>query len=252
MKRLCSVLMMTVGLGFGQEKVPAAAPAPQEMKVFQIKNADVNRLTAMLSIFGARLEKDASLRLISVSGTREQVKAIEDAITRFDVAPPAQKNVDLTFYLLLATGAGTTEKLPAELDPVVKQLQSTFSYRGYRLMDTLVGRIRDGEAMESSSNPKTEGEPSQGPTSVQLRVGRVSVGSNEKVNMVRLDTLRVLIRTPACATPGQQNCTMFQQTENAIVTSLDLREGQKVVVGKTTLPRPDSAVILVVTAKVVE
>ncbi len=55
------------------------------------------------------------------------------------------------------------------------------------------------------------------------------------------------MRVPITTGPGQ-----FQYQEVGINTDLDVREGQKVVVGKTNMDSSDRALIVVVTAKVVE
>lgn len=249
--RFAIVLLLATAV-WGQQ-TPQAVPAPpQVLRVFQIKNADVNRLAAIIDVFGARVRPDPALRVISVSGTTEQVKAIEDAITRYDVPPPAQKNVEMTFHLLLAGPAGGAEKMPSELEAVVKQLRATFPYQGYRVADTLQVRTRDGDGFEASSTASfytvTPGAPS---TSTQLRAQRVTIGMTDKVPMLRVDNLKLGLRVPYCSSQPSSPCTQFSFMDNGINTSIDIREGQKVVVGKTAVGS-DSAIIVVVTARVVD
>lgn len=232
------------------EKTPP--PPPQVLRVFQVKNADVNRLAAIIDVFGARVRPDPALRVISVSGTQEQVKAIEDAIQRYDVPPPAQRNVELTFHLLQAMTAPGSEKLPVDLEAVVKQLKSTFAYQGYRLGDTLLVRSRDGDSFDASSTANFTGATPGAPnTTSQLRAQRVTIGVTDKVPMIRIDNLRVGVRLPYCSNSNQSPCSQWNFMDNGINTSVDIKEGQKVVIGKTAIGS-DSAIVVVVTAKVVD
>jgi len=57
--------------------------------------------------------------------------------------------------------------------------------------------------------------------------------------LIRLDTLSLSLRVPGGMDAG-------------INTEITIREGQKVVVGKSNMGAPDQALILVVTAKVTE
>lgn len=254
MKRAVLFLLLTGALP--AQVTPGEKPAgpPPVLRVFQIKNADVNRLAAIIDVFGARVRPDPGLRVISVSGTPEQVKAIEDAIQRYDVPPPSQKNVELTFHLLQATpgAAPAADKLPAELEPVVKQLRATFAYQGYRVGDTILLRVRDGDRADASSTAAFSGQTAGTPNStVQLRANRVTIGVTDKVAVIRIDNLNVGLRVPFCTTRGGAECTGWQYSDVGISTSVDIREGQKVVIGKTA-SGSDSAIIAVVTAKVVD
>jgi hypothetical protein len=251
------LFVLLVGVAYGQtpSTPPAQPQPPQVLRVFQIKNADVNRLAAMVDVFGARVRPDPSLRVISVSGTEEQVKAIADAISRYDVPPPAQKNVELTFQLVQALPTPVTDKLPSDLEPVIKQLRSTFAFQGYRLADTIQVRGRDGDSFDASSVANFTGMAANAPTTTsQLRAQRVTIGSTDKTPVIRIDNLRLGVRVPQCTnriSGGDCAGGAWQFMENGINTSVDVKEGQKVVIGKTAVGA-DSAIIIIVTAKVVD
>jgi hypothetical protein len=249
------LLFVVLAAAYGQTASPPPSTSPpQVLRVFQIKNADVNRLAAMVDVFGARVRPDPSLRVISVSGTEEQVKAIADAISRYDVPPPAQKNVELTFQLVQALPTPVTDKLPGDLEPVIKQLRATFAFQGYRLADTIQVRGRDGDSFEASSVSNFAGMAASAPTSTsKLLVQRVSIGTADKTPVIRIDNLRLGVRIPQCQGGNRpaSECAAWQFMDNGINTSVDVKEGQKVVIGKTAVGA-DSAVIIVVTAKVVD
>ena len=67
--------------------------------------------------------------------------------------------------------------------------------------------------------------------------------------MVHLDDLSLQVSTPTRAV-DKDNQTIYRRV--GIGTNLDAAEGQKVVVGKSNTRGTDDALILVVTAKVVQ
>jgi hypothetical protein len=73
-------------------------------------------------------------------------------------------------------------------------------------------------------------------------VNRVRVTPDEKEASVRLEQLRVQLRIPV---PNQDVTTAN------IMTDVDIHDGQKIVVGKANINSAQDAVIMVVTAKLV-
>src|SRR6266436_8262421 len=114
------------------------------VRMFQVKYADVGRLANLFRAFGATVQPDSDLKAISVRAPREVLAAIEESLQRLDVAQPPAKNIEINAYLLTASQQGLTGNIPPDLDPVVKQLKSIFSYHNFRLLGTLALRGRDG------------------------------------------------------------------------------------------------------------
>jgi hypothetical protein len=225
-------------------------------RVFQLKYADPRSLSVLLSQYGL-VKSDQTLKAVTISVRDNTVLSdIEQIIKRFDVPPPPVLNIDLTIYLMSAQGTPSPGAVPPELEPVVKQLKNTFSYKSYQLIDTQVMRVRAGQGADVSG--VVNGAPSVGPnkTISQLRFRSASVSTDEKGRAIRIDGLKVGFRTPvavASSGPGQgQGQTQFQYIDTGINTDVDVREGQKVVVGKANMDGSDRASIVVLTAKVVE
>jgi hypothetical protein len=154
----------------------------------------------------------------------------------------------LTAYLLVAEQADTNVKLPADLQPVVKQLRSTFpNYEGYRLLETLVLRTREGgEAEVNGMAPG--GKDALPPAIYNLRFRSARITSDEKGRVVWLSGMRLGVRVPIPTGPNNQ----FNYQDTGIMADVDVREGQKVVVGKANLQGPDKALFLVLAAKVID
>jgi hypothetical protein len=220
-------------------------------KVFQLKYADPRALSKLLSPYG-RVESDQMLKAVTIT-TRDNtvLSEVEQIIKRFDVPPPPVLNVEVTIYLMSALGTPSSSAVPPELEPVVKQLKNTFSYKGYQLIDTEVMRVRAGREGEVSG--VVNGAPSvDGARTIsQVKFRSASVSIDEKGRAIRIDGLKVGLRIPV---PGSSpNIGQgFQYIDTGLNTDVDIREGQKVVVGKANMDGSDRASIVILTAKVVE
>ena len=137
--------------------------------------------------------------------------------------------------------------MPAELDPVVTQLKGLFPFKGYRLLDSFVLRSRSGLGAEASGfvpSPQMAGAT----ISYQARFGKATVDGTEKGRLVRFNALKLGMRVPVPAGSNQ-----FNYLDVGINTDVDVPEGKKVVVGKTSaVEGADGALILVISAKVVD
>jgi hypothetical protein len=238
----------------GEKAQPKAfrIPIPDEQgliqKIFEIKHADVAQLANVLGYF-APIQANRELRVIVVKGSPEVVATIENAIKRFDVPPAPAKNIDLTAYLLVSSAQATPGSIPAELDGVIKQLKGVFKYQGFRLLDTLVVRSRNGWQGELNgvAPRNADDEVNVPPTLYQFRFESARITSDNSDQMIRIDGLRLGARVPI-----KQGNDNWNYIDTGINTNIDVREGQKVVVGKATIGGSDSALFLVLTAKVVD
>ena len=208
-------------------------------RVFPIKYADINALYNLLVTFELNVRPDANLNAIAVHGPATALTAAEEVIKRFDVPANAPKDVELTVYMLLGAPSGEPDSTPAAIRPVVEQLRNVMAYKSYRLIDTLIGRGREGDniRLEGVVSDLTELKmPSVFNFSTRPRV----VGDAADP-VVRFENLMFTINVR----PNGGNATNL-----TINTSLDVKKGQQVVVGKATLP--DRAIILIVSAKTIE
>ncbi len=226
-----------------KEEKPAQPPPDWVTKVFEVKHQDPARLVDLLMTFGAQLRASRELKAITVAGPQAVVDAVGEAIKRFD-AP--LRNTELTVHIL-AGGAQARQQdtIPRELEGVAKQPRSTFSFGGLRVLDTAVIRGREGR--QASANGAFSTPPG---TTCSIALGGLNISEAAKENVVRIDNLRFNALIPVDPRPGS-----LQQPpgRNAgFATDVDVREGQKAVVGKANIDESGTALILVVTAKVVE
>ena len=156
-------------------------------------------------------------------------------------ADPAARNL----YLTHPEHEKLKQAFLPELEGVVKQLRSMFNYKGYQLIDTQQIRVRAGQGGEASGMVDN-GSAGGLKTISQVKFSRALVSTDEKGRAIRIDNLKVGLKTPVPAASG------FQYLDTGINTDVDVHEGQKVVVGKANMDGTDRASIIVLTAKVVE
>src|SRR5258708_1451101 len=225
-----------------ESKRAEVLPSDWPVKMFQVKYADVNRLANLFRAFGATVQPDSDLKALSVRAPKEVLAAIEESLQRLDVAQPPAKNVEINAYLLTASQQGITGNIPPDLDPVVKQLKTIFNYNNFRLLGTLALRGRDGSGGTVNGVLPAISTDSTRPTVYFFETRSATIVSDSKERSVRIDQLELRL-----------NFGLKEGNWDArIHTSIDVHEGQKVVVGKANIDNADNALILVLTAKVIE
>jgi hypothetical protein len=209
---------------------------PRQQRVFMLKYADARHVADVLAVFGYGIRADRDMHVVAVSAPAEAMSAIEDAIKRLDLPAAAPKDIDLVVDMILASDHSAADgTLPSELQPVADELKKIFSFKSFRLLDSILLRTQPGNrahtngvialASDSKANYTLEVQPS-------------AVTEAPQGRLIRLDDLTLNISLPGDRHAGVQ-------------TEITVREGQRVVVGKSNIGT-DQSLILVVTAKVSE
>src|SRR5882724_1140925 len=214
------------------------------VKVFQLRYANPWRLGNVFKAFGAIINADEGIKVLTVRAPKEVLAAIEDSIQRLDVPEPPTKNIQLDTYLLIASAQGSSGTIPADLEPVVKQLKSIFSYQNFRLLGTLSMRMRDDSDSTVNGLLPPVSVDSVEPTSYRFHIDKATITSEGKGSAVRINHLEFRMEYALKGPPHHGGAQIF--------TSIDVHEGQKVVVGKANIDNADGALILVLTGKVME
>jgi hypothetical protein len=255
--RALLILVALAGFAWGQEKSEAPAPASNVKMVsivIPVHHVNVNHLRDVLTIPSVQVRADTEMHVLVVSGPVEAVAAVEEMAKKLDVVPPPppaalHASLELTVYLVIGSAEAKGDDVPADLASTIKQLHGSFAYKSYRMVDSFVLRGRDGEsAMMTGALP--------GASPGNYRFGYEHAGvSGDSPHSIRIDKLFMVARVGTPERPNGNplvNTQLVQGPENQLNTSIDVREGQKVVVGKSRLHGSDDALILVVTGKVVE
>ena len=242
MKRLLITLLCAAAL-FAQEQVS---------RVVQLRHIPIGSVQAVLSILSAgkvNFQSDPNLKVIAMNGPLDLVDAMEAAINKLDVprpGPPATRNIELTFHMLLASPQGESPAIPVDLAGVAQQLRNAFGLKSIRVLETAV--LRGSEFMGAATNGvmAPPGKVDH-PATYSISYDRADVSTGIKGANVRLNKLRFNAKLPLAVGPAS-----VQLFDTGLTTDIDVREGQKVVVGKTSIDNASQSIFLVVTAKVVD
>lgn len=233
MKIICGLMAMAL-LAWGQDTPPKTATV---RKLIQLKYVNADRVHNLLRNYtNASVDSDESMHMIAVRGTDDMVAAFEEAVKKLDVAP---LDFELIVYLI-STSPQPGDQLPDALASTAKQLHGVFAYKGYQLLESFVLRGRDGQGGSAEGTVKN--------STYSFRYNHASTLDGSP-KIVTLQNLSLQIRMPT-GTFDEKGNPRIKTT--GVSTDIDIRDGQKVVVGKSDMNNGESPLILVVTAKVVE
>jgi hypothetical protein len=257
------LVIIFISASFAQQAGAGTAQKPDadfvtekgfKSKVFEVKHRDPESLAKVLrqlgsGFKGASISANSEFKTITVRDFPENLATIEEALKRLDTPAAPRPNIELHMHVLVASNtsgnAGSaTAQIPSELRDVLTQLRETLSYRNYELATSVVQRLTE---TPRGLRGKGMAELPRSPTSA----GSMTLPYEYLINSVTLAS------TPTGApivqigefsfTTGLTSTTFDNRTQ--VQTALNLRDGEKVVVGTATLG--DRALIIVLTAKLI-
>jgi hypothetical protein len=237
MKRILLALVLMAAPVLAQTTLD---PNEQIQKLVTLKYADPRAIRNLLTNFGVVVQVDEQTKVLALAGHRANVTTAEEAIKQLDVPGAAQKDIELTVYFVLGSDSGPMgSAIPSDLQSTVATLKSTFPFKNYGMLDILSLRTRAGVPASTS------GQLSQG------RLTSFSVNSaalEGDGTMVQLNNLKAGLKIPVADKDGK---TTYLDT-GLHTDVVDVKEGQKLVVGRSSLNGPDTAIFLVLIAKVAQ
>ena len=247
------VIIVNVTL-FAQAPSPAAQPRPEDnyvtekgfkSKVFTITSRDVNQLSSVLKPLlsgfkGAMIVPNSEFKTLTVRDFPENIATVEEAIKRLDMASAARPNIELHMHVLFASNSARgNAELPVELRDVLAQLRGTFNYKNYELATSIVQRLTETpRGLRGKGVAEFGGQTGATTLPYDYSINNVSLSSNpSSSSTIQINEFAFVTMAP--------NGTVSSQIE----TALNLRDGEKVVVGTATLR--DRALIIVLSAKLI-
>jgi hypothetical protein len=172
--------------------------------------------------------------ILSVSDTPENVEKILAAIREIDVKPP-----DILYTVQLVLGSETDAATDAELknDPIIKELGKLLRYKGYTLLDATLVRTVNRDNAKVKFGPKAE-------FGLDLRP---DVAGDSKAPVIKTDIQ--LERVEQLGFAAEKPIT---NVATLIRTTLNIKSGERTVVGVSKLDGGDKGLILIISAKIVD
>jgi type II secretory pathway component GspD/PulD (secretin) len=249
-----ALVLAFVSASFAQQPAPSPTPnqpdSPTERsfksKVFEVKYRDPNSLVNALFTLGSgfkgsTMSANAEFRTITIRDFPENISTVEEALKRLDVPAAPRPNIELHMHMLIASNtSATATDVPADLKEVLTQLRGTLNYKNYELAASIVQRLTEtprglqgsGIAELPSTNPGTPNSSMP----YEYYINNVSLVQNA---------------TGAASVQIAEFTFVTVEKERARVqTALNLRDGEKVVVGTATIR--SRALVIVLTAKLIK
>ena len=215
-------------------------------RIFEVKYRDPNSL--LNSVYqlgsgykGSAMSANSEFRTLTVRDFPENIATVEEALKRLDVPTAPRPNIELHMHVLIASNAGgTATDAPADLKDVLTQLRGTLNYRNYELAASIVQRLTEtprglqgsGIAELPSTNPGTPNASMP----YEYYINNVSLVQNTT------GTASVQI--------AEFTFVTIEKERARVQTALNLRDGEKVVVGTATIR--NRALVIVLTAKLIK
>jgi hypothetical protein len=239
MKRILIAALAMVAPLLAQTDAAKPQVPEKVQKLVTLKYADPQAIQNLIRMFNVDLTWNEQMKVVGLSGTKEHMAAAEEAIKQLDVPSAAQKNIELTIYFVAGTDQdrGFGNPIPQDLQSTLAQLKNTFPFKNYGLMDVLSLRTRSGVGAS------TTGWIGQRITQFNVR----SASLDGDGSMIRLDGLHAGMRNPVQDGPNKINYVDTGISADV----LDVKEGQRLVIGRSSMDGPEKALFLVLIAKVV-
>jgi len=245
---------------------PATAPSAEnryvettafKTRIFEVKYGDASRFVSLLAALtsgfkGAEVRYQAEFGTITARDFPENLAAMDEALKRLDKPQPPRPSLELHIHILIASdsAAAGSQEYPQELAEVVKQLQGTLRYKAYSLVASGIQRAREGGGGVNSSGAIGIGVDSSGvavwgsPTAPGVRpanahyeysIRPISIdASADGRRSIEINDFRFQMNWPG--------------SQVGFSNPLTLRDGEKVVVGTTTIG--NGAVVVVLSGKI--
>ena len=231
----------------GSSATAGSAPAPQAqndetknlrkeiVKLRYVRAQDIqNLLYAYVSREG-RIQFNPNMpAVLSVSDTPENVEKILAAIREIDVKP-----ADVLYTVQLVLGSETDAATDPELknDPIIKELGKLLRFKGYTLLDATLVRTVNMDNAVVKFGPKAEFELALRP---------------EVAGDAKMPVVKTQVRLRQTRMKQTEPNVVKTEITTLIESTLNIKSGERTVVGVSKLDGGDKGLILIISAKIVE
>ncbi|HZU25578.1 MAG TPA: hypothetical protein VFA04_08650 [Bryobacteraceae bacterium] len=221
MKRLIAVLALSVAV-VGAQVTPMVTATTDVRKLVPVKHVQTSdaQVESLMRALGIRASGPIAGYIV-LNGPKDAVAAAEEVIQKMDLQKPAP-DIEVTGWVIAAArGENELPPLPGTLQPVAKQLNAAFGYSNLRLLTSFIVRAHSGARGETTGAIS----PALGVAfgDYQFFFHDADLASDDHgVPVIHLHQMRLSINT------GGGHSVLIQ-------TDVDLAQGQKVVIGKSSV-----------------
>ncbi len=219
-----AVLGLTALPASAQEE---AAAKKQRTVIKATMHIEVGEAIAVLELLDIEFALKEEQNLIVLRG---ESYAIETAIKVIDALDEPRPSIDLRVFVLAASREGSTD-VPGELESTVEQLKGVLGYTGFQLLDSITLQVMEGRKARADGGIRF-GDNDQ-------RTGYHF--SFQKVTVVPEDEVRIRFEDLKFEVDGAIAGTL----RASLMTDVEIRKGQKAVIGSST-PRGDGDTLVLI------
>lgn len=201
--------------------------APPRTVIKAFKYADVKDLKPLVEVVGVAVEVDPKRRLMVLRGPAGELDTALKLVEALDTPEPSW-GVDLYVHVIEASmdGDGAAE-MPQDLKAAFADLTELRGYGGYELVDTLFLHAAQGSGRSALNT---------------------AIGGRAKIN-IRFDQLRILYGEPKHMIRFEDLSIESVEAGIDLHTNVELPDGHKLLIGKSSSRGDDPDLILVIEAR---
>ena len=252
---LLTLTLVVTFVSSSSAQQPAPSPAPQpdsppergfKSRIFEVKYRDPNSLLNAVyqlgsGFKGSAMSANTEFKTLTVRDFPENIAVVEEALKRLDVPGALRPNIELNMHVLIASNEGTPVKeVPADLKDVLTQLRGTLNYRNYELATSIIQRLTETpQRVQGSGVAELPGN----------NAGTLATSMQYEYYLTNVSLLQNATGAASVQIADFYFSTVEKEQRARVQTALNLRDGEKVVVGTATLR--NRALVIVLTAKLI-
>jgi hypothetical protein len=258
-----AITLLCASAAFAQQQPAQKASSDEQYvtekgfrsRVFEIKHRDPINLVRVLmplgsGFKGATMSSNQDFKTITVRDFPENIAAVEEAVKRLDAPEPARPGIEFHVHILVGTNSPTyspPNEYPEELNAVIKQLQTTINYKYYHLMTTQVLRAKEQGLRTASVKGvseltlRSDLQASKNPIFYDFNFDNITLdAATSTAAKIQVGQFGFTMRVPLIM--GSQGQLQYENI--GFSTPVNMREGEKVVVGTTSMENKGIVVVL--------
>ncbi len=214
----------------GAKAAAGAEQKPQRTVIKATMHVDVDEVRQVLGLLGVNFAVKPDQNLIVLRGDGYAIDTALKVIDALDVPRPS---IDLRVFVLAASKEGKID-VPENLETVANHLRGTFGYKGFKLLDSVMLRVLEGRRGRVDGGIQFGSNASRSP--YRFAFEKATVVPEDDGLSIRLKGLEFEVA-------GKDG-----SGRASLETDIEIREGQKAVIGSSTPDGLGETLVLIVEA----
>ena len=174
------------------------------------------------------------------------------AVSAFAQEQTGDRNYDISLHLVIGSNdpaMSSRAEVPKELDGIVRQVKSGFSFGSYKLLSTFVGRVGEAGQFSYQSVANIDGKdmPTAVPTFLDWSLQDLRGGPSGRA--LKAQAFRFGARLPISTGGGEGRASISYENIGLTVQKLGLTESSPTLIGTVHLPGTGGTIFVIMTVR---